>query len=143
MKIAICSSLDFTAELKEIADKLSDMGMEVRIPFTSEMILRGDLTVEGIKAEKESGKFSSRAIRVDAIRRYWKVIKECDAILVTNYDKKGMSNYIGGNTFLEMGFAHVLGKKIFLLGDIPEMSYSDEIRAMQPKVIGGDLALIE
>ena len=34
-----------------------------------------------------------------------------------------------------MGFAHVLNKKIYLLNNIPEMSYSDEIRAMQPIVL--------
>ena len=40
---------------------------------------------------------------------------------------------------LEMGFAHVLGKKIFLLNGIPDMHYKDEIRAMQPVVLDGDL----
>lgn len=33
-----------------------------------------------------------------------------DAILVLNYDKKGIKNYIGGNTLMEMGFAHVHDK---------------------------------
>ena len=38
-----------------------------------------------------------------------------DAVLVLNYDKKGIKNYIGGNTLMEIGFAHVLNQKIFLL----------------------------
>jgi len=45
----------------------------------------------------------------------------------------------GSMTLLEMGFAHILNKKIFLLNDIPEMIYTDEIEAMQPIVLNGDL----
>jgi predicted RNA-binding protein with PUA domain len=41
-----------------------------------------------------------------------------------------------------MGFAHVLGKKIFLLNDIPEISYKDEIKMMQPIILEGELSKI-
>ena len=60
-------------------------------------------------------------------------------MLIANYPKKGVEGYIGGNSFLEMGFAHVLDKKIYLLNDIPEMIYSDEIKAMQPVVLNSDI----
>ncbi len=63
--------------------------------------------------------------------------------LAVNIDKKGIKNYIGGNTFLEMGFAHVLDKKIFLLNEIPDISYKDEIKAMQPIILNGDLSKIK
>lgn len=53
-----------------------------------------------------------------------------------------MTNYVGGNTFLEMGFAHVLGKPIFMQFPIPDMGYRDEMEAMNPRVINGDLAAI-
>ncbi|MBI3413315.1 MAG: hypothetical protein HY051_04505 [Candidatus Aenigmarchaeota archaeon] len=52
-----------------------------------------------------------------------------------NFDKKGIKNYIGGNTFLEMGFAHVLNKKIFIWNGVPSMPYTDEIIATQPFVM--------
>ncbi|PIS41507.1 MAG: hypothetical protein COT25_02780 [Candidatus Kerfeldbacteria bacterium CG08_land_8_20_14_0_20_42_7] len=57
-----------------------------------------------------------------------------------NYSKKGVNDYIGGNALMEMGFAYVNNKKIFLLNDIPGMQYTDEIRAMHPIVLHGDLA---
>jgi len=60
--------------------------------------------------------------------------------LVANYNKREIQNYIGGNSFLEMGFAHILRKKIFLLNEIPEMIYSDEIKAMQPIILNGILS---
>ena len=143
MKIAICSSLDFTHELKIVADELTQLGFEVHIPHTSEEILKGGLTVDDIKQEKANGSFVNRAIDHDSIKKYYDVIKESDAILVTNYDKKSIKNYIGGNSFLEIGFAHILNKKIFLLHDIPDVPYADEIRAMRPTILNDDLSLIQ
>lgn len=138
-RIAICGSLDFTPEIKELADDLTKAGFNVDIPLTSRRILNGETTVEQIKAEKANGTFADRAIKFDSIREYWPVIRKADAILVANYDKKGIRSYIGGNTFLEMGFAHVLRKPIFLLQGIPQLTYTDEIRAMQPAQLEGRL----
>ena len=143
MKIAICCSLNFTYEIKKIADDLSKMGFEVHIPISSEKILRGEVSLDEIKQEKESGKFADRAIKYDSIRAYWQVIDDSDAILVANFDKHNVKDYIGGNTFLEMGFAHILNKPIYLLNDVPTMIYTDEIRAMQTVVINGDLSKIK
>ena len=66
-----------------------------------------------------------------------------DAILVLNFDKKGIVNYIGGNTLMEIGFAHVNDKKVFLLNEVPEVSYTDEILAMYDVILNGDLTKIE
>jgi len=106
------------------------------------MILKGDVFLGEIMREKENGKISDRAIRGDILKYYFQKIRESEAILVLNFEKNGIKNYIGGNVFLEMGFAHVLNKKIFLLNEIPEVLYKDEIKAMQPVVIKGDLGLI-
>jgi predicted RNA-binding protein with PUA domain len=42
-----------------------------------------------------------------------------------------------------MGFAHALGKKIFLLQGIPDLSYRDEIMAMKPIILNGNLNKIK
>ncbi len=80
----------------------------------------------------------------DAIREFWKKIKKSDAILVLNYTRHGVKNYIGGNTLMEIGFAHVLAKKIFLFNPIPEIKYyRSEIEAVKPVVVNGDLRKIK
>ncbi len=142
MKIAICGSLDFTYEIKKIADDLIAQGFEVKIPISSEKILQGEFNLEQIIEEKKNGQFSQRVLLADAIREYYRVIQSVDFVLIANFTKKEIANYIGGNTFLEMGFAHVLHKKIFLLNEIPAVSYFDEIQAMSPIVIHGDLSRI-
>ncbi|MDR3502474.1 MAG: hypothetical protein P4L79_07810 [Legionella sp.] len=142
MKIAICGSLDFIGEMKKVSDQLLMLGHQTVLPKSAEMVIGGEVTTDVIRKENESGRAAERKIMLDAIKRHYDKIADSDAILVLNYTKKDIENYIGGNTFLEIGFAHVLGKKIFLLNSIPIMPYTDEILAMQPKVIHGDMALI-
>jgi len=143
MKIVICASISFTDKIKEIADQLSEKGHSVEIPFTSQRIISGELTLEEFLNEKQkNGDGALRKIQDDLIKRYYEIIKNADAVLVINMNKNGIENYIGGNTLIEMAFAHVLDKKIFLLNPIPEISYKDEILAMQPTVLDGNLAKI-
>lgn len=139
MKITICSSLDFISQIKEISEKLGKMGHFVLLPRTAEMVIKGSLSQEDILKEKQTGDIVNRMIRQDAIKKHFEKIKNSDGILVLNFEKKGVKNYIGGAVFLEIGFAHVLGKKIFLLNPVPEVSYKDEILAMRPVVIYRDL----
>ncbi len=144
MKITICSSIDFTYEVKDAKDKLEAMGHKVEIPHTSKRILDGEMTLEEFKAEKKvNGDGFVRKVKFDVIKKYYELIKNSDAVLVINMEKNGRKNYIGGNTFLEIGFAHVLDKKIFSLNPMPEDSpYLDELKAMQPVVLDGDLSKI-
>jgi len=145
MKITICSSVDFTNKIKEVADALIKLWHEVEIPFCSKKIIAGELSLEEFLKVKESegdGVFRRKATE-DLIKRYYNLIRETDVILVLNYDKKWIKNYIWWNVFLEMGFAHVLNKKIYLLNDIPEMIYWDELKAMDPIVINWDLSQIK
>jgi len=139
MKIAICASLDFTHEMDEVRKRLEKLGHSVTMPKTAEMILGGEISLEQIQKEKESGEIHKRMQKLDILKCYFGKIGESDAVLVLNLDKKDIKGYIGGNTFLEMGFAYVLGKKLFLLNEVPGMAYKDEIRAMEPVVLNGKL----
>lgn len=144
MKIVICGSIEFTPKIKEVADVLTERGYEVDIPLTSQRIINGEITLEEFKKEKQqNGDGALRKIKDNVIKRYYDLIKDSDAILVLNIEKNSVANYIGGNTFLEMGFAYVLGKPIYLYNDIPDASYADEIIAMQPIVLSGDLLKIK
>ena len=59
-------------------------------------------------------------------------------------DKNNIQYYIGGNTLMEIGFAHVLNQKIFLYNPIPEIPYyKSEIEAVKPIIINGDLKQIK
>ena len=136
MKITICGSMVFSEKMLELKVKLEKTG---HVCFVSDFI------------ENYVGKNESEKIRLiirnknenEAIREFWNKINNSDAILVLNFDRKGIKNYIGGNTLMEIGFAHVLGKKIFLLNPVPEIDfYKSEIEATKPVIINGDLSKI-
>lgn len=137
MKIAVCGSMFFHHEMRAIKEALEVLGHEVVTPLgTYEDIpveARTDITDEEIISAK---------IEYNFIRAHFKNIERTDAILVINYEKNHIPGYIGGNTFLEMGHAFGLGKKIYVLYPIPEMDYATEMHAMQPIIINGDLSQI-
>lgn len=133
MKIIICSSISAATEVIEVQSKLEAAGHEVEIPEgIKNEFLRG--RTELAASEKAQDKIDG-----DLIRGYYKKIADHDAVLIVNPEKRGISGYIGGNTFLEMGFAHVLNKKLYCLYALPDVSYLSEIIAMQPIVLDGDL----
>lgn len=105
----------------------------MEIPANTEKYADGTINIEN-KLEK---------MKMDVIKKHFDKIKESDAILVTNYDKNSIKDYVGGNSLIEMAFAHVLNKKIFLLNNIPKLSYSDEIEAINPIILNRDLSRIE
>lgn len=148
MIITICASVDFTPKIIEIKEELESMGHTVNIPYFTTKILNGEMKFEEYLSAKEGGDFDLRQKQpVDMIKRYWDFIKTSDAILVLNLEKKGIKNYIGGSTLMEMGFAYGFEKKIYLYSPIPERSerihYVDEILDMDPVVIDGDLSKIK
>lgn len=72
-------------------------------------------------------------LKEGAIRDHFQKIENSDAILVANYDKRGVSGYVGGNTLMEIGLAFYLKKKIYILNPVSsELSYKQEIMGMRP-----------
>lgn len=116
---------------------LHKLGHDVTVPMgTDESIpveARDDLSYEELITAK---------IEYDFIRMNFRKIEGANAILILNYLHKDIPGYIGGNTFLEMGYAFGLGKKVYLLNPVPEMDYKTEMYAIQPVVLNGDLTLI-
>ncbi len=136
MKIVICASMSIAPEIIEAKEKLQNLGHQVNIPKNAELYASGSLSPE---TRKES---VDNKIGGDLIKRYFDLIDSSDAILVLNLDKGKIKNYIGGNTFLEIGFAHILKKKIFLFNEVPNLLYKDEILAMKPMILNGNLEKI-
>lgn len=137
MKIGVAGSMQYTEKMIDIYDQLKALGHEV---FMSKF---GDQYVGKTDDKKEALKLKHK-YNFDAIREFWEPMKKTDGLVVANYDKQGIKNYIGGNTFLEMGFAHVLNIPIYLMNPIPKMPYYEtEIIAMKPIVLHGDLKKIK
>ena len=136
MKIGIIGSMQFTDKMLEYREKLRQLGHDAFITDSHKtMIGKTDEEIEKIKLHQKNN--------LDAIREFWRMMQGAEAVLVLNLDKNGVKNYVGGNTLMEIGFAHVLNQKIFMLNSIPEMPYCQtEIEAVRPIIIDGDLKKI-
>ena len=141
MKITVCGSVKFAGKLVEIYHQLERLGHTPLMHKDMFGIADGTAQelIDGISLNHAEIKRKHNFIR------WWHdCIKSGDAILVCNFNKNGIKNYVGGNTLMEIGFAYVNDKKIFLLNPIPkDLPYSNEIEAMDPTVIDGDLDKIK
>lgn len=138
MKITICGSIKFADKLVDIYHRLEKLGHQPAMH--KDMFKVADGTAPEIK-EMENGVEHHEIKRRYGYIKWWhESIKKSDAVLICNFDKNGIKNYIGGNTLVEIGFAHVNNKKVFLLNDVPkDLSYLDEIKAMSDISLKGDL----
>jgi len=136
MKVGVVGSMQYTEKMMELCEGLEKLGHEAYMSkFAAPFVGKSDEEKERIKLEQK--------YQQDAIREDCKWVKDMDVLLVANYDKHGIPNYIGGNAFIEMAYAHILGKPLFLINPIPEMPYyGTELVAMKPSVINGDLVKI-
>ena len=133
----------FAQDMLNTKQLLEKRGHKIILPEGTEEYCKGKLkklakgwgTVEGAK----------RKIDNNLIKKHYNEIKRSDAILVINKNKSGIKNYIGGNSFLEMGYAYVLNKRIYTLNDIPENLpiFYQELVAMQPISLNGNLKRIK
>lgn len=137
MKIAIAGSMQHTEKMIDVAKKLEEMGHMVFLSgFAKYYVGKTAGQIEKLKNYHKKNK--------DAIREFWKKMQKADVLLVLNLDKDGVKNYIGGNTLMEIGFAHILKQKIFLYNPIPKIKfYKIEIEATKPTIINRDLKRIK
>jgi hypothetical protein len=136
MKIVVAGSMQLADQQYTICEELKAMGHQ------AVMTKSGPSFLGKSDSEKEKLKLDEK-YNHNAIKEFWKLMEDANALLVVNHDKHGIKNYLGGNTLLDMGHAYALNQKIYLLNPIPKMPYyQTEIIAMQPIVLNGDLTKI-
>ncbi len=135
--ITICSSADFYRKAVEVQKLLTEIGFQVIIPATAEKMKKsGNFEVNNYKTWLD--KPNDYHIKARLMRGHFKEVEIADAILVLNYEKHGVHNYIGGNVLMEMALAFYLGKPIFLMNEIPKESvFLEEIIGLGPITLNG------
>jgi|ETNmetMinimDraft_2_1059921.scaffolds.fasta_scaffold02109_5 predicted adenylyl cyclase CyaB len=136
MKIFIACSKYFYDRIPEIKSGLEELGHEVSMPNSYDKPMREE-EMKMLESE-EHIKWKSEMLKKDKEN-----IEPQDGVLVLNFEKKGMMDYIGGATFMEIVKSWEMGKKIFLYNPIPENIFKDELIGINPVVINGDLSLVK
>jgi len=146
MKITLCGSCKFTDEALSIKEKLEKMGHEVQIwPIKLKNDKGQPISVTDYYKIRHVASVDEKWVwdrKAEAVLEHFDKVVWADAILVANYEKNNVRGYIGGNTLMEMGLAFFLKKKIYLLNEIPEVSYKEEILGVKPILLEGDLTKI-
>lgn len=146
MKITICGSIAFHDEMLEAKEKLEALGYEVKLPPIEIMDDLGKMIpVKEYYAMRQTAADNDAWVwdrKEEAMKRHFDKVAWSDVILVLNHDKNNIVGYVGANTLMEMGLALHFGKKIFLLKNIPDISYKEEILGMKPEVIHGNFVQI-
>lgn len=136
MKIFMIASKHNYHRIEEIKTELENKGHIITLPNSFEdPFIEERLKQEGY--EKHS-KFKEEMFLLQR-----KKVSKNDAVLVVNFEKHGIPNYLGGATFLEMYEAFIQEKKIFMYNPIPEGILKDEIEGFNPIIINGNLELIK
>jgi len=139
MKIYVLGSNSFVEEMVRRKDDLVALGYDGWIHPDYEAHVKGEKRAFP-EDHSETADFKRSH---NYIREHFDHILESQAILIVNSEKRGIPNYIGGNVLMEMGHAYYHGRPIFFMHGMPDgLSYMDEIKAMDPICLEGDLANI-
>src|ERR1700722_14102537 len=136
MRIAVIGSMKFADDMVKIKEQLDELGHTAVIPLGTESHLKNKDFVENLDDNLEW------CITHDIMRRNFMQIADNDAVLVLNYKRNDLEGYIGISALMEMGVAHYLRKKIFLINNTPDYKdarWAHEVAIMQPTSIKGDL----
>lgn len=125
MTIAICGSIYHMEGMRTCKQSLEQSGHTVHTPK--------------IMADEVAGKSLSLKEKHQVMLDYLLLIKNVDAILVYNKEKHGIAGYIGANTLIEMAVAFAEQVPIYLLKDVGDIDAKEEIKAMYPVVIHGNV----
>lgn len=126
--VTVCGSMTHKNEWLQVVDRLRAEGLIVATPDLSESTDWSSLADTQIIERKGW-----------LVRRHLANIAASRAVLICNYEKNGIANYIGSNSFLEMGAAFVYNKPLYVLNGIPNHNNREEILALDPIVLNGTI----
>lgn len=138
MNILIGWSMSFADKMFEVQDILTQQWHTVKLSpginfFLENPDAKMDFDQE-LQFCKETG----------IMKKFFDEIAISEAVVFLNYDKRGISGYIGASVLMEIGIAYYLGKKIFLTNAIDQSQwYALEVLLTDPTIINGDLSLIK
>ena len=127
--IAICGSMFFIDAMEELSVRLETLGYNVVVPKRE-----GEaICWEGSDLRK-LGK-----LKQQFIDGHLEKIRGSDAVLIANFEKRGISGYVGPNALMEAAFGYALDMPVVLLFEPADQPCSLELLGITSLVLGGDI----
>jgi hypothetical protein len=108
MRLVLCGSMTFFGHMRELREELNGYDINVALPDAEDGI-------------NDHGPRQYELFRRHVVKRHLQRVRSqrTFGILVTNFDKHGIPDYIGPSTFAEIATAAATNKRIFVLQDFP------------------------
>jgi hypothetical protein len=130
VRISICGSMSFIDQMEELAANLRRRGLMVATPVREEAGIAWS-ELEPAAAARAKGEY---------ITGYLAEIRVSDHVLIANYDKAGISGYVGPNALIEAAFARALDKGVVFLHPPGPQPCQLEAMALMTACLNGDLS---
>ena len=115
--------------MSEIGDSLSQKGFQVHLPEKAE---------SGIDWSSPDTDEATRTKR-QFIDQHLQKIRSANLVLIANFNKYGITGYIGASALMEAAFAYSLDKPLILLNYPGEQSCQLEILSIATRILHGDI----
>jgi hypothetical protein len=140
LTVALCASASFYEQMSTVQEQLEALGFIAIVPTAAtRMKANNDFDVTHYKTWfADPGDYDKKG---ELMRDHFNKVAASDAILVLNYEKHGVTNYIGPNVLTEMALMFYLQRPIFVLNELPDPTpFEEELKGMRPVILQGHVA---
>ena len=127
-RVVLIGSMGVYHQILEIAEQLGAAGIQTVVPDAENESVR-QMSLFDFEQFKRRVSFAHLR-RIRDPRTY--------CVLAVNFDRYGILNYLGPNTFAEIAVAFAQSKRIYMLQANPE-AYSDELSAWRAISLRGNI----
>ncbi|MBI2622361.1 hypothetical protein HYW66_01870 [Candidatus Microgenomates bacterium] len=127
-------------KMVQVKKKLESLGHVVFLPPGTEECVKDPKLIDDLERDLQF------CLEHDVMMTGFRLINKSNAILILNYSKNGIKGYIGASVLMEIAVARWLGKKTFLLNELPPMNKARwviEVKMMKPEIIRGDFTKLK
>jgi len=132
MKLCLSGRMTSIEQIEKLSDLLNSLGHETSVPSRGTEPHMAERLAQAQTHEK-------KAIFVED---HLEKIRESDGVVIANFDKNGVSGYVGPSALMEAAMAYALGKQLFVLNDPSDGTVDSNLSSLGAIKLSGDYRLI-
>lgn len=132
MKLCLSGSMTSIEQIEKLSKQLNAIGHETSVPSRGTESHMAERLAQAETQEK-------KAIFVED---HLEKIRESEGVVIANFEKNGVSGYVGPSALMEAAMAYALGKHLFVLNDPSDAAADSDLSSLGAIKLGGDYRLI-
>ncbi|MEO1285212.1 MAG: hypothetical protein AAFV92_10075 [Pseudomonadota bacterium] len=132
MKICLSGSMSSIDRMETLSTQLKALGHQVLVPSRGTELHMAERLARADTLER-------KAIFVED---HLEKIRASDAVVIANFEKDGVSGYVGSSALMEAAMAYALGKQLFVLNESALDDVESDLSSLGAIQLNGDYRLI-